>query len=90
MTQERTVSVTATVWWADYTLDLAVAGTLAAILIAILVGVNVWLNWKRKQSYFYLDKKLASGNTTSTVLHLPLIDDDDDDDSFDSHSDVQE
>lgn len=88
MTQERTVSVTVSVWWADYTLDLAVAGTLAAVLIAILVGVNIWLNWQQKRGYIHLDEKRASGNTTSTVLHLPLIDDDDD--SFDSNSDVQE
>ncbi|KAK4306370.1 hypothetical protein Pmani_021800 [Petrolisthes manimaculis] len=88
MTQECTVGVTVSVWWADYTLDLAVAGTLAAVLIAILVGVTVWLNWRRRRAYFSRDRKQASGNTTSAVLHLPLIDDDDD--SFDSNSDVQE
>lgn len=79
MSQRRETQVNVTVWWADYSIQLAATGVVAVVLLLGLMGVSVY-GW-RKGSKDH--SQLLAEVESQGVLHLPLIDDQDTD-SFDS------
>lgn len=80
MAQQQEARVSVTVWWSDYSVQLAVTGAVAAMLILALIGVSLY-GWRqgRKADHY----ECPIGVEAQGVLHLPLIDDRDTD-SFDS------
>lgn len=80
MAQQQEARVSVTVWWSDYSVQLAATGVVAAVLLLGLIGVSLygWRQGRKGDSYEHPTEVEAQG-----VLHLPLIDDRDTD-SFDS------
>lgn len=80
MARQQEARVSVAVWWSDYTVQLAVTGVVAAVLLVTLIGVSLyaWRQGRRGDNYELPAEVEAPG-----VLHLPLIDDRDTD-SFDS------
>ncbi|XP_071544943.1 uncharacterized protein [Panulirus ornatus] len=88
MSQERIFHVTIKVWTANYTYELAMAGSVAVSLILIMVAVSFYLHKQRDDDYITIEKQINEIKQL-TVLHMPLIDDQDND-SFDSNFDEQD
>lgn len=88
MNQECTSHVTVQVWTESYTIDLVVAGSVAVVLLAVLLGVTYYRSRLEHEDYITVEDQIKEVNPT-TVLHMPLIEDDDND-SFDSNFDEQD
>lgn len=88
MHQERKSHVTVQVWTESYATDLAVAGSVAVVLLLVLLGVTYYRSRLEHDDYVTVEDQLKEIKP-STVLHMPLIDDGDND-SFDSNFDEQD
>lgn len=85
MSQERISHIIIEVWTANYTYDLAMAGSVAVCLLLIVIGVSFCLRQHRDDDYITIEEEIKEIKPL-TVLHMPLIDDQDND-SFDSNFD---
>ncbi|ROT63655.1 hypothetical protein C7M84_018459 [Penaeus vannamei] len=77
-----------TVWLRDYTIDLAITGSLAVGLVLLLTAGSIYLARQNHGDYVAITDKTLDVKPM-TVLHIPLVDDQDND-SFDSNFDEQE
>lgn len=88
MSEERTSHVKVQVWMADYTVDLAIAGSIALVLAIIILAGSFLISRKRSARYSFIETDIPEIKPP-TVLHIPLVDDQDSD-SFDSNFDEQD
>ncbi|CAL4137196.1 unnamed protein product [Meganyctiphanes norvegica] len=74
------------IWHSDYSLDFAIMGSVAAVMILAVATISFLISRRRRIAYVPIDDRIIEVKPTN-VLHMPLVQYDDDNDSFDSNFD---
>ncbi|XP_068217002.1 uncharacterized protein [Palaemon carinicauda] len=86
MNKEKEIAITIQINLTDYTIDLAIAGSIALTLAIVVIGGNYYISRRQNNQYIFITDDVHEFKA-SAVLHIPLVDDDND--SFDSNFDAQ-